>query len=371
MAAPVEKTPAAVHQECCSYSEAKFRRRILVTGGAGFIASHVVAILVERHQDYFVVNLDKLDYCASLKNLESVENRPNYKFIQGDICDQDFMRYIFQNERIDTVLHFAAQSHVDTSFTSSLEFTRVNVYGTHVLVNTAYENGVKRFVHVSTDEVYGGKSTSVLLESAPKNPTNPYAASKAAAECIVMSYWEGFKFPVIITRGNNSYGPHQFPEKVIPKFVSLLQRDRKCCVYGNSQPLRNYLYVTDAAEAFLTILEKGQDGEIYNIGTDFAISNLELAKLLIRKLRHVTTEEEVQRWIEHTPDRPFHDQQYRIDSTKLKQLGWEPKVSWEEGLERTIAWYSKHFHNWTTAEQALQPFSNGTSKYQNSASAGQ
>ncbi|KAI8514316.1 hypothetical protein Bbelb_086400 [Branchiostoma belcheri] len=342
MAAPVEKTPPGVQEKCCSCPEVKFRRRILVTGGAGFIASHVVAMLVERHQDYFVVNLDKLDYCASLKNLESVENRPNYKFIQGDICDQDFMRYIFQNERIDTVLHFAAQSHVDTSFTSSLEFTRVNVYGTHVLVNTAYESGVKRFVHVSTDEVYGGKSTSVLLESSPRNPTNPYAASKAAAECIVMSYWEGFK--------------------VIPKFVSLLQRDRKCCVYGNSQPLRNYLYVTDAAEAFLTILEKGQDGEIYNIGTDFAISNLELARLLIRKLKHVTTEEEVQQWIEHTPDRPFHDQQYRVDSTKLKQLGWEPKVSWEDGLERTIAWYSKHFHNWTTAEQALQPFSNGTSR---------
>ncbi|XP_019616332.1 PREDICTED: dTDP-D-glucose 4,6-dehydratase-like isoform X2 [Branchiostoma belcheri] len=332
MAAPVEKTPPGVEQKCCSCSEVKFRRRILVTGGAGFIASHVVAMLVERHQDYFVVNLDKLDYCASLKNLESVENRPNYKFIQGDICDQDFIRYIFQNERIDTVLHFAAQSHVDTSFTSSLEFTRVNVYGTHVLVNTAYESGVKRFVHVSTDEVYGGKSTS---------------------------------FPVIITRGNNTYGPHQFPEKVIPKFVSLLQRDRKCCVYGNSQPLRNYLYVTDAAEAFLTILEKGQDGEIYNIGTDFAISNLELARLLIRKLKHVTTEEEVQQWIEHTPDRPFHDQQYRVDSTKLKQLGWEPKVSWEDGLERTIAWYSKHFHNWTTAEQALQPFSNGTSRENN------
>lgn len=347
-------------QHCLTTS---FKKRILVTGGAGFIGSHVVILLVERYPEYFIVNLDKLDYCASLKNLEFLKGKPNYKFIQGDICEPDFMRYIFQEEKIDTVLHFAAQSHVDLSFWSSLDFTRTNVYGSHVLVNAAYEAGVSLFIHVSTDEVYGGHSAeSTNTENAKLQPTNPYAATKASAEFIVSSYWECFKFPVIITRSNNVYGPHQYPEKVIPKFIALLERNRKCCIHGDGSVSRNFLYVSDVAEAFDVILHHGQAGETYNIGTDFEISVIKLARYLISSLKGATSEKEINRYLEFVEDRPYNDLRYRMDSSKLRQLGWMPKVSWEEGMNRTTSWYQsgQNFDSWPQAEDALRPFPRGS-----------
>ncbi|XP_063160729.1 dTDP-D-glucose 4,6-dehydratase isoform X4 [Candoia aspera] len=281
-------------------------KRVLVTGGAGFIASHVIALLVEKYPNYMIINLDKLDYCASLTNLKTVSEKENYKFVQGDICEPNFIKELFETEKIDIVLHFAAQTHVDLSFWHKLEFNYVNVYGTYVLLRAAYKADVEKFVYVSTDEVYGGSCDKLLLqefdESSPKQPTNPYAISKAAAERFVQSYWERYQFPVVITRSSNVYGPHQFPEKVIPKFISLLQQNRKCCIHGSGLQKRNFLYASDVAEAFLTILKKGQPGEIYNIGTGFAMSITQLAKELIHLIKNTSSEAEIEYWMDYVKD---------------------------------------------------------------------
>ncbi|XP_028584129.1 dTDP-D-glucose 4,6-dehydratase isoform X1 [Podarcis muralis] len=333
-----------------------FAKRILVTGGAGFIASHVVVSLVEKHPNYMIINLDKLDYCASLKNLERVSERQNYKFIQGDICEPSFVKELFEAEKFDIVLHFAAQTHVDLSFWHKLEFNYVNVYGTCILVGAAYEANVEKFIYVSTDEVYGGSYNKEFDESSSKKPSNPYAASKAAAECIVQSYWERYQFPVVITRSSNVYGPHQFPEKVIPKFISRLQQNRKCCIHGSGLQRRNFLYASDVVEAFLTVMKKGQPGEIYNIGTSFEMSIAQLAKELIHLIKNTSSEAETEYWMDYVKDRPTNDLGYPMNSGKMHSLGWRPKVPWNEGIKKTIEWYQENFHNWKNAEKALEPF---------------
>ncbi|XP_036156699.1 dTDP-D-glucose 4,6-dehydratase isoform X1 [Myotis myotis] len=333
-----------------------FAKRVLVTGGAGFIASHVIVSLVEDYPNYMIINLDKLDYCASLKNLETISNKQNYKFIQGDICDSHFVKLLFETEKIDIVLHFAAQTHVDLSFVRAFEFTYVNVYGTHVLVSAAHEAGVEKFIYVSTDEVYGGSLDKEFDESSPKQPTNPYASSKAEAECFVQSYWEQYKFPVVITRSSNVYGPHQYPEKVIPKFISLLQHNRKCCIHGSGLQKRNFLYAADVVEAFLTVLKKGKPGEIYNIGTNFEMSVLQLAKELIQLIKETNSESEMENWVDYVNDRPINDMRYPMKSEKIHGLGWRPKVPWKEGIKKTIEWYKENFDNWKNADKALEPF---------------
>ncbi|XP_042661857.1 dTDP-D-glucose 4,6-dehydratase isoform X1 [Tyto alba] len=333
-----------------------FEKRLLVTGGAGFIASHVVVSLVKNYPNYLIINLDKLDYCASLKNLETVSEKENYKFIQGDICEPDFIKQLFETEKIDIVLHFAAQTHVDLSFWHALEFTYVNVYGTNVLVAAAHEANVEKFVYVSTDEVYGGSTDKEFDESSPKRPTNPYASSKAAAECFVQSYWERYQFPVVITRSSNVYGPHQYPEKVIPKFISLLQQNRKCCIHGSGLQRRNFLYATDVVEAFLTVLKEGKPGEIYNIGTNFEMSIAQLAKELIHLIKRTSSESEMEHWMDYVKDRPTNDLRYPMNSEKMHNLGWRPKVPWKEGIKQTIEWYKENFHNWKNSEKALEPF---------------
>ncbi|XP_063281845.1 dTDP-D-glucose 4,6-dehydratase [Pelobates fuscus] len=332
-----------------------FCKRLLVTGGAGFIASHMIISLVENHADYLIINLDKLDYCASLKNLEAVAHRPNYKFLQGDICDSQFIKHLFDTENIDVVLHFAAQTHVDLSFLNSFKFAFVNSYGTHILLTHAHEAGVERFVYVSTDEVYGGSLDEEFDETSPKRPTNPYASSKAAAESFVLSFWETYKFPVVITRCSNVYGPHQYPEKVIPKFISLLQHNRKCCIHGTGRQIRNFLYATDVVEALLTVLETGKIGEIYNIGTNFEISVTQLARELIELIKNTTSETETKDWMEYVNDRPVNDLRYPMKSEKIHNLGWRPKVHWKDGIKKTIEWYKNNFHNWKDAKRALEP----------------
>ncbi|XP_075446977.1 dTDP-D-glucose 4,6-dehydratase isoform X1 [Ascaphus truei] len=337
-----------------------FTKRLLVTGGAGFIASHMIISLVENYPDYLVMNLDKLDYCASLNNLRAISDRPNYKFLQGNICDSHYIKLLFETENIDVVLHFAAQTHVDLSFLHSFIFTYVNTYGTHVLLNAAHGAGIEKFVYISTDEVYGGSLDEEFDETSPKRPTNPYASSKAAAESFVLSFWERYKFPVVITRSSNVYGPHQYPEKVIPKFISLLQHNRKCCIHGTGRQMRNFIYATDVVEALLTILRMGTIGEIYNIGTSFEISVSELARELIQMIKNTASESETDGWICYVNDRPVNDLRYPMKSEKMHRLGWRPKVHWKEGIQKTIEWYKNNFHNWKYAEKALEPFPCGS-----------
>ncbi|XP_053563819.1 dTDP-D-glucose 4,6-dehydratase [Bombina bombina] len=280
-----------------------FNKRLLVTGGAGFIASHMIISLVENYPDYRIINLDKLEYCASLKNLEAIADRPNYKFLQGDVCDSHFIKHLFDSENIDIVLHFAAQTHVDLSFLHSFKFTYVNTYGTHILLNAAHRAGVEKFVYISTDEVYGGSS-----------------------------------------------------DEVIPKFISLLQHNRKCCIHGSGRQMRHFLYATDVVEALLAILRMGENGEIYNIGTHFEISVSQLARELIQMIKNTESESETDSWMDYVKDRPTNDLRYPMKSEKMHNLGWRPKVHWKEGIEKTIEWYRSNFHNWKDAKHALEPF---------------
>ncbi|KAL1519307.1 hypothetical protein AB1Y20_022834 [Prymnesium parvum] len=331
-------------------------KNILVTGGAGFIASHVVIQLVKQYPHYNVVCFDKLDYCSSLKNLVEVENCPNYKFVKGNLLSADLLRYVIETEQIDTIIHAAAQTHVDNSFGNSFAFTENNVMGTHVLAETAKSCGIERFIHVSTDEVYGSSydGEERHVESDVLEPTNPYAATKAAAENIVKSYWHSFKLPVIITRGNNVYGPHQYPEKVVPKFIRRLVKGEPCCLHGDGSHSRHFIYVEDVAKAFLKILHKGVVGEVYNIGCEEECTNLEIAEKLVKAVK---PKESPKDHIIFVADRPFNDVRYYISSKKLMSLGWKPEVSLEEGIKRTVEWYKNVPVDWwdVGTDSALAP----------------
>jgi UDP-glucose 4,6-dehydratase len=331
-------------------------KNIMVTGGAGFIASHVVIQLVKQFPEYKVVCFDKLDYCSSLKNLNEVKDCPNFKFIKGNLLSADLIKYVLETECIDTIIHAAAQTHVDNSFGNSFAFTENNVMGSHVLVEAAKVHGIKRFIHVSTDEVYGTVGDDIRrVETDVLEPTNPYAATKAAAENIVKSYYHSFKLPVIITRGNNVFGPHQFPEKVIPKFVRRLLGGMPCCIHGDGSNSRHYIYVGDVAAAFMTILHKGVDGETYNIGCETEFTNLEVAQRLVKALKPDCSDPKEH--ISFVGDRAFNDVRYYISSDKLHQLGWAPKMSFEEGLQKTIDWYAKVSPDWWEigTDSALAP----------------
>ena len=321
-------------------------KNILITGGAGFIASYVSRHFVTQYPEYLIVVYDILDYCATLNNLESIQKYPNFVFEKGDIADADRVSQVLQAHNIDTIMHFAAQSHVDLSFGNSFSFTKNNVIGTHVLLECAKEKNINLFLHVSTDEVYGevGPSDPDLLETAILCPTNPYAASKAAAEMLVNAYSKSFKLPVMIVRSNNVYGPHQFPEKVIPKFVSLLDRGRKMILHGDGSPTRKYLFGSDAAEAFDTILHKGTEGEIYNIGSYDEVANKELCYLLLEQFG--IPKEDFSKWVEFSKDRPFNDLRYAVDCSKLINLGWKQRTSFSQGLAVTVQWYRQFGDRW-------------------------
>jgi len=338
-------------------------KNILVTGGAGFIASHVVIQLVKNFPQYKVVNFDKMDYCSSLRNLDEIAHYRNYKFIKGNLTSGDLLRYVLETEEIDTIIHAAAQTHVDNSFGNSFAFTENNVMGTHVLVETAKCHGIKRFIHVSTDEVYGSsyEGEARHVETDVLEPTNPYAATKAAAENIVKSYYRSFNLPVIITRGNNVFGPHQYPEKVIPKFVRRLLKGLPCCIHGDGSNSRHFIYVEDVARAFIAILHKGIDGETYNIGCETEFTNIEVAERLVRSLK--PNSKNPRDHIEFVADRPFNDVRYYISSDKLMKLGWKEEVSFDDGLQKTIDWYAKVPGDWwdvgTDSALAAHPLAKG------------
>ena len=321
-------------------------KNILITGGAGFIASYVSRHFVCQYPEYNIVVFDKLDYCASLNNLASISKHPNFVFEKGDICDSDRVMEVLNKHKIDSIMHFAAQSHVDLSFGNSFSFTKNNVIGTHVLLECAKSVNLKFFLHVSTDEVYGevGPHDPDLLETSILCPTNPYAASKAAAEMLVNAYSMSFKLPVMMVRSNNVYGPHQFPEKVIPKFTSLLERGRKMILHGDGSPTRKYLFGSDAAEAFDTIFHKGSMGEIYNIGSYDEIANKDLCSLLLDQFG--IAKADYTNWVEFSKDRPFNDLRYAVDCSKLISLGWKQRTSFAEGLALTVDWYRRFGDKW-------------------------
>jgi len=330
-------------------------KNILVTGGAGFIASHVAIRLVNKYPQYNIVVYDRLDYCACLANLDCVKDKPNFKFVKGDIRSPDLVNFVLKEENIDTIMHFAAQTHVDNSFGNSLAFTDSNIYGTHVLLESAKACGeqIKRFVHVSTDEVYGeGEDFDVdpMMENHVLEPTNPYAATKAGAEFLAKSYYRSFQLPILLTRGNNVYGPHQFPEKIIPKFINQLRRDIPLTIHGDGTNTRNFLYVTDVASAFDIIMHKGEVGHVYNIGGQNEVPNIQVARDLLKVFGK---EKEEEKWINHVSDRKFNDLRYTINSEKLHELGWKEEYTWEKGLKETVEWYTTHEDRYGNIDAAL------------------
>jgi dTDP-glucose 4,6-dehydratase len=312
--------------------------KILITGGAGFMGSNFVRHMVLKYPQHSFINFDKLTYAGNPANLLDLVGKENYTFIRGDICDLNFLIHLLSD--IHCVIHLAAESHVDNSFESSLEFTRSNAYGTHVLLEAARRSNVSRFIHVSTDEVYGDIIAGSFHESDKLNPTNPYSASKAAAEMIVKGYIKAYKMPIIIVRGNNNYGPHQFPEKIIPCFITRLLMDQKVPLHGDGSNVRTYIHVKDFCSALDTIFQKGQEGDAYNIGTTQEISNLELTRILLQKLGKDESS------INFVRDRPFNDKRYSVSIAKIRSLGWEPQISFEQGLDETIQWYKENQDWW-------------------------
>jgi UDP-glucose 4,6-dehydratase len=329
-------------------------KNILITGAAGFIASHVANRLVRSHPEYKIVVLDKLDYCSNLKNLLPSKSSPNFKFVKGDIGSADLVNYLLITESIDTIMHFAAQTHVDNSFGNSFEFTKNNIYGTHVLLEACKVTGqIRRFIHVSTDEVYGETDEDAIVgnhEASQLLPTNPYSATKAGAEMLVMAYGRSYGLPVITTRGNNVYGPNQFPEKLIPKFILLAMQGKNLPIHGDGSNVRSYLYCEDVAEAFEVVLHKGEVGHVYNIGTKKERGVIDVAKDICRLFSM-----DPEKSIKFVENRPFNDQRYFLDDQKLKNLGWSERTTWDEGLKKTIEWYTKNPDWWGDVSGALLP----------------
>ncbi|MCK4873844.1 MAG: dTDP-glucose 4,6-dehydratase [Phycisphaerales bacterium] len=315
-------------------------RHILVTGGAGFIGSNFIRLLFEHRPSWQVTNLDLLTYAGNLDNLADVKDHPGYRFVRGDICDAVTVGPLM--DAADMVVHFAAESHVDRSIEDSIPFIRTNVQGTQTLLDEARRAGVERFLHVSTDEVYGqlplDRPDLKFTEATPISPSSPYAASKAASDLLVAAAYHTFGLPCLTTRCSNNFGPYQFPEKVIPLFVERLLTGGRVPLYGDGKNVRDWLHVLDHAEAILTVLEKGTPGEAYNIGGNNERNNLELTHTLIG----ICGRDESA--IEYVPDRLGHDLRYAIDASKIKrELGWEPKRSaWPEALQATVDWYREH-----------------------------
>ena len=328
------------------------RRSIVITGGAGFIGSHVVRLFVNKYPEYNIINLDKLTYAGNLANLKDVEAKPNYKFVKMDICDFEALYDLMQREKIDGIIHLAAESHVDRSIKDPFTFAKTNVMGTLSLLQAAklywealpegYEG--KRFYHISTDEVYGALdfNDELFTEQTPYNPHSPYSAAKASSDHFVRAYHDTYGMPTIVTNCSNNYGPYQFPEKLIPLFINNIRKGKPLPVYGRGENVRDWLYVEDHARAIDIIFHKGKVAETYNIGGFNEWKNIDLIKVMIKTVDRILGNPEGHSLglITYVTDRLGHDARYAIDSSKLRrELGWEPSLQFEEGIEKTVRWY--------------------------------
>jgi len=323
-------------------------KNVLITGGAGFIGSHLVKFFVKNYPDYNIINIDNLTYAGDLNNLKEIEDQPNYKFIKQDICNFSEIKKIFINEKIDSVIHLAAESHVDRSISDPFSFAKTNVLGTLSLLqaskiswNSDFKN--KLFYHVSTDEVYGtlGKE-GLFTENTPYDPHSPYSASKASSDHFVRAFYDTYKLPIVLSNCSNNYGPNQYPEKLIPLFINNIINNNSIPIYGDGKNIRDWLYVKDHISAIDLIFHNSKIGKTYNIGGNNEISNNEIAKILIKKIDKKLGRKhgESIKLIQYVDDRLGHDRRYAIDSSKIKkELGWEPKYTFDKGIDKTIDWY--------------------------------
>jgi len=313
---------------------------MLVTGGAGFIGSNFIRHMLAEHPDIPIVNLDVLTYAGNPESRRDVADNPNYTFVQGDICDPAAVAAVFSRHKIETVVHFAAESHVDRSIADGAAFVRTNVLGTFTLLDCALKHGVRRFIHVSTDEVYGSTPSGSFRETDNLNPSSPYSSSKAGSDLLARSFFITHGLPVIVTRCTNNYGPYQFPEKLIPLFATNLLEGKKVPVYGTGKNIRDWLYVLDHCRAIDFVLQHGEPGEIYNIGGGAEKTNLEITEQILELFGKDGS------MIEHVPDRKGHDFRYSLDFGKLRALGWEPAYSFDDALAATVLWYAENEWWW-------------------------
>jgi dTDP-glucose 4,6-dehydratase len=319
---------------------------LLVAGGAGFIGSNFIRYILASHGDWRVVNVDKLTYAGNLANLEDVGNDERYRFFRADICDAKEIESIVAKREPDAIVNFAAETHVDRSIEDPSLFLRTNVLGAQVLLDAARKHGVARFVQISTDEVYGSLgATGKFSEDSPLRPNSPYAASKSAADLLVRAYFKTYGLPAIVTRCSNNYGPYQFPEKIIPFFVTLLTQDRQVPVYGDGMNVRDWIHVDDHSRAVEAVLLRGKPGEVYNIGGGNERTNIEITKLLLAAMGKPES------FLKFVPDRPGHDRRYAIDDTKIRSgLGVAPRVPFEEGIRETVRWYLENEPWWRAVQ---------------------
>jgi dTDP-glucose 4,6-dehydratase len=313
---------------------------LLVTGGAGFIGSNFIRHMLGTHPDCTIVNLDFLTYAGNLNNLKDCDTNPRYTFVRGDICDRTLVNAVMEKQGIDTVVHFAAESHVDRSIADASVFVKTNVLGTHTLLEAAKRQKVCRFIHISTDEVYGSIREGSFRETDKLTPSSPYSSSKAGSDLLALSYYITYNLPVIVTRCTNNFGPYQYPEKLIPLFVTNLMDGKKVPVFGTGKNIRDWIHVQDHCRAIDFLLNRGSYGEIYNIGGENENTNLEITEKILMLLKKDSS------MIEHVQDRPGHDFRYALDCSKLRGLGWKPSQSFDEGLRDTVSWYVQNEWWW-------------------------
>ncbi len=321
---------------------------LLVTGGSGFIGSNFIRHMLEVYPNILITNLDVLTYAGNPMNLQDIEDDPRYSFVQGDICDRGVVDGVMDQYHIDTVVHFAAESHVDRSISDGSVFVKTNVLGTFTMLDAALAHGIDQFIHVSTDEVYGSNREGSFVETNNLNPSSPYSSSKAGSDLLALSYWHTHGLPVIVTRCTNNYGPFQYPEKLIPLFVTNLMEGKKVPIYGTGKNIRDWLYVIDHCRAISFLLENGQPGEVYNIGGGEEKTNLEITDTILRLLA------EDKSMIEYVEDRKGHDFRYSLDFSKLRKMGWEPVFSFDEAMTTTVRWYVENEWWWRPLKDGSQ-----------------